>query len=48
MDRFDSFLKALLKALFRGYPYDEDKSKRSFEIIKNAKILNMEKGENDG
>lgn len=48
MDRFDAFLKALMKVLFRDYPYDEEKSKRSFEIIKNAKTKNIGEGRNNG
>lgn len=48
MDGFDAFLRALLKAIFGNYPFDEEKSKKSFEIIKNAQTLNKGTGENDG
>ena len=48
MDKFDAFLKALMKVLFMGYPYDEEKSKRSFEIIISAKIKNTGEDGNNG
>ena len=35
MDKFDIFLKKLLQAIFREYPYDIEKSKTSLEKIKS-------------
>ena len=37
MDKFEVFLIALLKSVFKDYPYDEEKAKASFEVIKNSK-----------
>ncbi|MBO5019875.1 MAG: hypothetical protein J6D52_04340 [Clostridia bacterium] len=36
MDKFEVFIKAILKMIFRETPFDEKKAKDSFQTIKRA------------
>lgn len=45
VNKFEAFLKALLKSVFKEYPYDKERAKTSFETIKNS---NKQVGENNG
>jgi len=47
MSKFEAFLKAILQAVFKEYPYDKGKSKMSFEKVK-YNMLNVDKGEKHG
>ena len=47
MNDFEEFLITLLKAVFNDYPYNKEKSKESFDIIK-AQIKNDNKGDKNG
>lgn len=48
MNKFETLLKAILKAVFKEQPYDKKKAKKSFEIIKEAKTQNKIEGETNG
>ena len=36
MDKFEAFIKAILKMIFREAPFDEKKAKDSFQTIKKS------------
>lgn len=36
MDKFEAFIKAILKMIFSETPFDEKKAKESFQSIKKA------------
>lgn len=47
MKKFEAYLKALLKAVFKEYPYSKEKAKMSFEKVKIIS-KNIQKGEGNG
>lgn len=48
MNKFDIFLKILLQAIFKEYPYDNEKSKTSFEKIAEGHTQDKIEGEANG